>query len=139
MPGPAHSSNISTDTIEPYSFHPSSAKRTEIGTFITAFNALTTAQKNATTLTLRNELPADPVLTIARDLSTVVEGTDATWTITADTAPSADLTVNVAVTESGSYIDGTAPTTVTLSSGDTTATLTVPTDDDSAQTRQTAP
>ena len=78
--------------------------------------------------------PADPSveLTIARDQTTVVEGTDATWTITADTAPSSDLTVNAAVTESGSYIDGTAPTIVTLSSGDTTATLTVPTLDDSA-------
>ena len=75
--------------------------------------------------------PTDPVLTIARDLSTVVEGTDATWAITADIAPSSDLTVNVDVTQSGTYIDGTAPTTVTLNSGSTSATLTVPTDDDS--------
>ena len=60
----------------------------------------------------------------------MVEGTDATWTVTADVAPESNLTINVAVTQSGNYIDGTPPTTVTLLSGNTTATLTVSTDAD---------
>ena len=127
--GPRHSSNASSDNgEEPYDWEPASS--VDIQAFITAFRALSQADQDATTVTLDDGV-SDPVLTIARDLSTVVEGTDATWTITADTAPSSDLTVNVAVTESGSYIDGTAPSTVTLPSGDTEVTLTVPTDDDS--------
>ena len=129
--GPTHSSAQTQDPTEVYGWVPSAAQVTAIVSFIADYASLTQAQKNATTITLRDELPADPELTIARDLSTVVEGTDATWTITADAAPSSDLTVNVDVTQIGTYIDGTAPTTVTLSSGDTTATLTVPTADDS--------
>ena len=88
----------------------------------------------ATTAVTDNDDPVvvTPELTIGRDLSTVVEGTAVTFTLTADVAPESDLTVNVAVTQSGSYIDGTPPSTVTLSSGDTTATLTVSTDDDSS-------
>ena len=91
------------------------------------------ASAATTTVTDNDDPPVvvTPELTIARDQSSVVEGTDATWTVTADVAPESNLTINVAVTQSGNYIDGTAPTTVTLSSGDTTATLTVPTDDDS--------
>ena len=137
MTGPDHADSLfGGDPSQPYEwlYAADSQYITDIANFLTAFANLTQAQKDATTVTLRDELPAEPELTIARDQTTVVEGTDATWTITADTAPSSDLTVNVDVTESGVYIDGTAPTTVTLlTSGDTTeTTLTVPTLDDSA-------
>ena len=129
--GPTHPSAQMSDSTEPYRWNPSATQVSEIEDFVDAYKLLTQVQKDATTVTLRDSLP-EPELTISRDQTSVVEGTDATWTITADTAPSSDLTVNVDVTESGSYIDGTAPTTVTILSGNTTATLTVPTLDDSA-------
>ena len=75
--------------------------------------------------------PPDPEIEIAAGTTPVTEGKDATWTVTADTAPSADLVVGVDVTETGDTIDGTAPTSVTIASGATTATLTVSTLDDS--------
>ena len=59
LPGPSHPSNQSSDATEPYLWVPSTAKITEIETFITDYNALTAAQKAATTLTLRDELPPD--------------------------------------------------------------------------------
>ena len=48
----------------------------------------------------------------------VTEGMPATFTVTATTAPLSNLTVNVSVTDSGSFISGTAPTTVTISAGE---------------------
>ena len=41
-----------------------------------------------------------------------------------------ELVVNITVTEHGDFIDGTPPTTVTFASGNTVATLSVPTEDD---------
>jgi len=72
-----------------------------------------------------------PTITISHGTSPITEGTNATFTLTASTAPSSNLTVNVRVTQSGSFISGTAPTSVRISSGRTTATLTVRTVDDS--------
>ena len=57
LPGPTHSSNISNDSTDPYAFMPSVAKQTEIETFITGFGALSQAEKDATTVTLRDSLP----------------------------------------------------------------------------------
>ena len=64
--------------------------------------------------------------------SVVNEGGDAEFTITADTAPTADLTVNYTVAESGAVLDapGAGNRTATLSAGATTATVAVATDDD---------
>ena len=63
--------------------------------------------------------------------TTITEGTAATFTVTLDlAAPAGGLTISVAVTESGSYIAGSAPTTVVIAEGATTGTLTVPTADD---------
>ena len=68
----------------------------------------------------------------AADPTTITEGTDATFTVTLDReAPAGGLTINVRVTESGSYIDGLAPTEVVIAEGATTGTLTVSTEDDS--------
>ena len=73
-----------------------------------------------------------PVVTISASDSSVTEGEDVEFTLMANPAPSSSLTVNVQVTDSGSFIDGNPQTSVTISSGAATADLTVPTDDDSA-------
>ena len=73
----------------------------------------------------------DPVASITADQTTITEGADATFTVTlSSAAPASGLTINVDVTESGSYIDDLAPETVVIASGATTGTLTVSTEDD---------
>ena len=63
--------------------------------------------------------------------TTITEGEVATFRVTLGrAAPVGGLTISVAVTESGSYIAGSAPTTVVIAEGATTGTLTVPTADD---------
>ena len=65
-----------------------------------------------------------PVASITRTHRTITEGTDATFRVTlGSAAPASGLTINVDVTESGSYIDGSAPETVVIASGATTGTL----------------
>ena len=72
-----------------------------------------------------------PEVTIAAHTTPVTEGTNATFRVTADEAPSSDIQLNIDVTESGSFITGTRPTEVTLSAGLTTAWVIVQTEDDS--------
>ena len=76
--------------------------------------------------------PSQPVITIAGG-SPVTEGTAASFTLTASPAPSADLDVSVDVTQSGSFVaNGDRGTkTVTIPSGQTLKTFTVPTQGDS--------
>ena len=76
--------------------------------------------------------PDAPVVSIsAAGPTTITEGADATFTVTlSSAAPAGGVTVSVGVTQSGSYIDGTAPTTAVIAEGATTGTLTVSTDDD---------
>ena len=81
-------------------------------------------------------------VTLERDATSVVEGEDATFTLTRhfDTGSSSlaatgqamewPLAVSVAVTEQGDFIDGTVPTSVTFVADSSTTTLTVTTDDD---------
>ncbi len=71
--------------------------------------------------------PAIPSITIAADTSPVTEGTAAAFTLTADPAPGTDLIVTVTVTDSGNFIAGAAPTTVTITASETTAMLEIPT------------
>ncbi len=79
-------------------------------------------------------LEPPPEITIAAQTETVVEGTQATFTLTASRAPGADLTVHLTVTEAeGSDFVATeqeGATTATLVQGETEATFTVPTVDD---------
>ena len=81
-----------------------------------------------------SDVPDAPLVAIAPG-STVVEGTDATFTLsrTASTSlPLSDpLTVFVEVTATGSTLGGAAPTAVRFEGGDATADLAVPTLDDS--------
>ena len=75
--------------------------------------------------------PDTPVVSISADPTTITEGVDAAFTVALDrTASAGGLTISVDVTESGSYIAGSAPTTVVIAEGATTGTLTVPTADD---------
>ena len=71
-----------------------------------------------------------PQMTISAGTTPVTEGTAATFTITASSAPTSALAVNVTVTHSGDLVSGTPPSIVTIDAGKTTATLTVATDDD---------
>ena len=77
-----------------------------------------------------------PTVTIAAGTSPVTEGTDAEFTVTANAAaPSAGLTISLSVSESsdGDYVaDGDVGNkTVTITSGETTATYSVTTQADS--------
>ena len=70
-----------------------------------------------------------PVASISADPTTITEGEFATFRVTlSSAAPAGGLTINVDVTESGSYIAGSAPTTVVIAEGATTGTLMVATD-----------
>ena len=84
--------------------------------------------------TLGTSSGTGPAITIAAGTSAVTEGAAAEFTVTADSAPSADLTVNLTVSESGDFVasgdEGSA--TVTITASNTTATLSVPTVNDSA-------
>ena len=91
-----------------------------------------TPSSAAVTVEDNDEPPADaPSVTIAADAASVVEGTAAEFTLTRTISTDA-LTVTVSVSETGSAISGTAPTTVDFAAGSDTATLSVATDDDSA-------
>ncbi len=71
----------------------------------------------------------DPEVSIAAN-GTVTEGGDATFTVTADPAPSADLAVTIAVTVSGDYGVAAQSHTVTIPTSGS-ATLTISTTGDS--------
>ena len=86
----------------------------------------------AVTITIVGTDDALPVISIAAVTSPVTEGTAATFTLTASSAPVADLTVRVTVTDPGNFIAGPQPTMVTIAASATTATLTVPTTPDNA-------
>ena len=81
-----------------------------------------------------DDSPPDPAPTPEISIaagSSVTEGGDATFTITASPAPASDLTVNVSVIQSGDYGVATGSQTVTIPTGGS-YTLTVTTTDDSA-------
>ncbi len=59
------------------------------------------------------------------------EGSNVTFTLSANPAPAADLAVSVTVVTSGDYGVTAGPRTVTIAGGSTTKTLTLPTTDDS--------
>ena len=71
--------------------------------------------------------PSAPVISIASS-SDVTEGTDATFTLTSLPKPAANVDVTVEVTQSGDYVTTGSQTVTMTTSG--TATLTVPTTDD---------
>ncbi len=74
--------------------------------------------------------PPTPQVIITASSTTITEGTAATFTITASSAPTSALTVNVDVSEDGDVISGTPSSTVTIDANKTTVTLTVNTVND---------
>ena len=124
-----------------------SSSTSAVCTVDTATGALTLVGAGTCTITVTASATADytvatadftitvsaavPSISIAADTSPVTEGTAATFTLTAAPAPVGDLTITVTVTDSGNFIASAgAPTTVTITGSETTATLTVPTEDD---------
>ena len=102
---------------------------------VSAQLALTGATLGTHTVTIPpSDVPDTPVVTIAPG-SGVVEGTDATYTLSRTASASLPLsdplTVSVEVTATGSTLRGSAPTTVRFEDGDATADLDVLTRDDS--------
>ncbi len=69
-----------------------------------------------------------PVISISGG-GDVTEGADVTFTVSANPAPASDLGVKVAITTSGSYGVNVGTYTVTIASGTTSKTLTLPTID----------
>ena len=77
--------------------------------------------------------PTTPILSLSAGTA-ITEGSNASFTITADPAPSTDITVTYTVTQSGDYLatPGAGARTATLAAGTTSTTLTVATVDDTA-------
>ena len=71
----------------------------------------------------------EPQVTIAAD-GDVTEGEAVSFTVAATPAPAMDLMVSVTVTETGATLAASVPDNVTVSAGQTTATLQVTTVDD---------
>ena len=88
-----------------------------------------------------DDLPP-PVVTIAAKAESVTEGGDAVFTLTADRAPDADLTVTLAVSETGDGDHVAAadegPATVTIPKDATEASFTVPTVNDAVDEPDTS-
>ena len=76
---------------------------------------------------LDNDLPT---VTIEAAEDRREENEDADFTLTRRGDPTDPLTVNLAVTQEGDYLDGTPPPTVTFAAGDFETTLTVEVDND---------
>ena len=95
-----------------------------------------TGSPSSTTVTITDDddPPPVPVVTIARDASSVTEGTAAAFTVSASVAPvsALDVTVEVAEGPGGDFVasgdEGTD--TVTIGAGETSTTLSVPTQPD---------
>ena len=85
------------------------------------------------TLTIQNHEPAAPTVTVAREVGTassITEGGDAVFTVTANPAPASPLAVTVTVAADGDYGITAGERTVTLStSGSATLTLATTNDD----------
>ncbi len=79
------------------------------------------------------ESTADPTITIERVSSPITEGATAQFRLTADAAPTTDLTVSVGVSESGATFSGTPPGSVTIAANSTSAILDVETSDDATE------
>ena len=83
------------------------------------------------TVTVRDDDEVE--VSIAALTSPVIEGTAAQFIVSASTASASTLTVNVSVVDSGSFLSGTAPTTVTINAGQMSALLRVATEDDTTE------
>ena len=78
------------------------------------------------------QVRSEPEVTIGAAQDGVTEGEAVSFTVTAMPAPAADLVVSVTVTETGDTLGASVPQQVTIAAGQTTATLQVTTNDDTA-------
>ena len=76
-----------------------------------------------------NDLPI-PSISISAEPGSVVEGTDAEFTVTASRTLDADLAVRIRVTQEGDYTDETGTTSVTIEDGNRSETFGIDTDRD---------
>ena len=76
------------------------------------------------------EPPPTPTVSISAITTSVTEGGSITFKLTASSAPGSNLSVNVDVAQSGSFLTGTIPTSVSIASGQTNAHFSVNTYDD---------
>ena len=123
---PAKPADVTVETVtaqyvEDYSDGKSWGGWTPIVTALECVEGDGSAQQDAT--------PATPEISIAAG-SGITEGGNASFTVTANPAPAANLDVTVAVAQSGDYGVSTGPQTVTIPTGGS-YTLTVATTDDS--------
>ena len=79
---------------------------------------------------VKNETAALPVVSIAALTTRVIEGIEASFTLSRTGSTDAALTVAVAVSETGAAVSGTTPTSVTFAAESSTAILSVATEDD---------
>ena len=109
-----------------------SADQTSIEVRVTAADGKTT-ETYAVTVTRPEPVEvAPPSVSVSGGASPVTEGTAAEFTLTLSESLSESLSVSLSVTEDGSVLSGTPPTSVRFDSGSTTATLSVATEADSA-------
>ena len=77
-----------------------------------------------------------PLIGIAAGSASVTEGNGAAFTVSSSmAAPEGGLTVTLTAAETGDFVDGTLPASVTIAEDATEATVTVATDDDNADER----
>ncbi len=84
-----------------------------------------------------SDVSACPAITIERPKDSnhrtiyrIFEGTDATFTVKSNKSVNRDLTVRILVGDDGDVVSGTPPPSFTFPEDSTSATLTIPTDDD---------
>ena len=82
------------------------------------------------TVTVADDEPT-PVVSIAASSGVIIEGAAVIFTVSATPAPTADLEVSLTITTSGDYGVTAGDRTVTIMGGATSATLTLPTTNDS--------
>ena len=107
-----------------------SAPETLVLSFGTLPESITAGTPAAATLTLVDD--DVPVLTIVAVADTITEGAAAQFRVTSSLALAQPLTVSVLVEDSGTFLTGPAPTTVTVPAGNAGvfAVLDVPTEND---------
>ncbi|MDE0161602.1 MAG: hypothetical protein OXL98_07655 [Acidimicrobiaceae bacterium] len=124
----ATTAKLAVATIDDTTPEPAGAITAAITSVTADADYTVTAPSTATVAVNDNE----PAVTITADTPAVTEGDNAAFTVRADPAPSADLTVRVNITQTGQYAAASAlgARSITITKNTTTAKLAVATVDD---------
>ena len=123
----AGSATLTLDTVDDAEAEPDST----VTATVTAGSGYTPGAGMATaSVRVTDAGQPQPLVTIAAVADQVTEGTAMQFTVSADRAPAADLSVNIAVTGGGGMLSGVPPASVTIRAGAAAAALTLATDDD---------